>query len=405
MVAYSSVFGDGRGRTHPKYAAVFNSSSTTFGYISIHDSEYLRRSRLVLNICAVVMMLALPACAQTDKAIEAAGSEMARHLPGIKIVNDFAPPGESNVRSSFGLADDVALIGTEETADIYKTVDAGRTWRKIVDGLDEWDINDVRNFIRAKDGRLYATTTEPALVLRSEDEGESWSVVAKARASRSVALTQLDDGTILAGLRRSENGRISIIRSEDGFETFDWIALSDELPRQNVTCLIDLGGGVVLAGVGYEASGKLFKSTDAGKTWKQTADFPDARDLMSFIRIGQRVYVTASGIATLYVSEDEGESWNKAHQVWEKGFLGESATFTRNGRTYYILSATDQRAEIKRHVLLISVDAGASWQEWIELAKDSSGGASNVTLVNENTLIVGTGNHSAQGHVYTLEIQ
>jgi len=34
MVAYSSVFGDGRGRTHPKYAAVFNSSSTTFGYIS-----------------------------------------------------------------------------------------------------------------------------------------------------------------------------------------------------------------------------------------------------------------------------------------------------------------------------------------------------------------------------------
>ena len=41
----------------------------------------------------------------------------------------------------------------------------------------------------------------------------------------------------------------------------------------------------------------------------------------------------------------------------------------------------------------------------IELAKDETGGASNVTLVNEHTLIVGTGNHSAQSHVYTLEVQ
>ncbi len=368
----------------------------------IHNRYDRRRFIFILELCAAVMLLALPACAQTR---EAGTQEASQGLPGVRIVNDFAPPGESNVRSSFRLADGVALIGTEESADIYKTEDAGRTWRKTVDGLEAWDINDVRNYLRAQDGRLYATTTEPALVIRSEDEGESWEVVAKAQASRTVALTQLDDGTILVGLRRSENDRISIIRSEDGFETFDWIALSDELPRQNVTCMIGLGEGVVLAGIGYEESGKVFKSTDAGKTWKQTADFPDARDLMSFLHIGERVYVTASGIATLYASGDGGETWGKAHQVWEKGFLGESASFTRGGKTYYILSATDQREKPSRHVLLISGDDGASWQEWIELAKDQSGGASNVTMINDHTLIVGTGNHSAQGHVYTLEIE
>lgn len=358
--------------------------------------------RLTLSLCVVLMMLAMPACALAPETDE---RDAAAALPGVKIVNVYAPPGESNVRSSFRLADGVALVGTEETADIYKTEDAGRTWSKAIDGLDEWDINDVRNFIRAQDGHLYATTTEPGLVIRSTDEGETWEKLCKAPGSRTVALTQLDDGAILVGLRRSENDKISIVRSEDGFETFDYIPLSDELPRQNVTCLIDLGGGAVLAGIGYEGSGKVFKSTDSGRTWAQTADFPDARDLMSFFRIGDRIYVTASGIATLYATDDAGDTWGKAHQIWEKGFLGETATFTRGGNTYCVLSATDQRQPTRRHVLLISADSGVSWQEWIELARDDTGGASNVTLIDDRTLIVGTGNHSAQGRVYTLEIE
>ncbi|GAB4108950.1 MAG: hypothetical protein Kow00105_17090 [Phycisphaeraceae bacterium] len=347
----------------------------------------------------IVMILVCGGCVWAEPAGEN------YHWPTATIIHDFPPPGESNVRSSFKLAEGVALIGTEETADIYKTEDAGQTWRKTIDGYELWDINDVRYFIRAKDGRLYATTTEPALVIRSADEGETWEVVAKAPASRTVALTELHDGTLLVGLRRSENNKISILRSEDGFKTFDWIPLSDTLPRQNVTCLIEISEGVVLAGVGYEGSGKIFKSTDAGKTWRQTAEFPHARDLMSFFKEGDRVYVTASGIATLYASDDGGETWNTAFQAWEKGFLGESATFTRRGKTYRVLSATDQRQKPYRHVLLISADGGRSWREWIELAKDDTGGCSNVTVISNDRLTAGTGNHSAQAHVYTIEFR
>lgn len=365
-------------------------------------------SRVIMIAVCVIASAGFSACAQTgdtQAGTDTAAAPVARGLPTVRIVNDFAPPGESNVRSSFRLTDGAALIGTEETGDIYKTTDGGLTWRKAVDGGDDWDIQDVRNIIRAKDGGLYATTSEPALVLRSEDEGESWKVIAEPKASRTVALTQLDDGTFLVGLRRSENNKISVVRSTDGFETSDWIALSDELPRQNVTCLIDLGGGVVLAGVGYEASGKVFKSTDAGLTWRQTAEFPDARDLMSFFREGDKIFVTASGIATLYASEDRGETWGKAYQAWDKGFLGESISFTHNLSTYRVLSATDQRDKPSRHVLLISADAGATWREWIELAQDDSGGASNLEMIDDRTLIVGTGNHSAQGRVYTLTIE
>jgi|GEM_PF-2273074 len=35
----------------------------------------------------------------------------------------FEPPGKSNVRSSFQWDDDAALIGTEETGDLFKTTD------------------------------------------------------------------------------------------------------------------------------------------------------------------------------------------------------------------------------------------------------------------------------------------
>lgn len=361
----------------------------------------LNRSLLLTAAFSLVYTAGLNPSAHAQPA-NPAPAESPR-FPEVQIAAKFAPPGESNVRSSFKLADGVALIGTEETGDIYKTQDAGQTWRKVIDTDEQWEISDVRNYIRAQDGSIYATTSEPATILRSADDGETWELLAKPKASRTVGLVELESGAILAGLRRSENDKISIVRSEDGFETYDWIALSDDLPRQNVTCLMDLGDNVVLAGIGYEASGKVFKSLDGGLTWKQTADLPDARDLMDFFVEGDRIYVTASGVSKIFMSDDAGESWTTAAQIWEKGFLGESTTLTHGGQTFRLLAATDQRVKKQpRHVVLISDDQGLTWHEWIELAVDTSGGASNIEVIAPETIIVGTGNHSVQGYVYTL---
>lgn len=326
-------------------------------------------------------------------------------LPDVLITGVFAPPGESNVRSSFALGDGAALIGTEETGDVFKTTDAGRSWVKVIDGGDVWGIQDVRNFLRAQDGSIFATTSEPALVLRSDDEGGTWAKLVDAPASRTVALEQLTDGTMIVGLRRSENGRISVLRSGDGFATFEVVVLDDELPRQNTTCVFETSTGAVLAGVGFEASGKVFRSTDAGRTWAQAAEFAEARDLMDFFEIDGRLFVTASGIATIYVSDDDGRSWREHAQVWEKGFLGQFAAFEHGGETYHLLTGTDQRADTKRHVVLISDDAGASWHEWIEVTTDVSGGASNLAVIGDGTVIVGTGNHAVRGMVWTLRAQ
>ena len=356
----------------------------------------------------------LPACAQSEKKADSVKGAEGSHLktrlnadrfPPVEIASSFAPPGESNVRSSFKLADGVALMGTEETGDVFKTTDGGKTWAKTVDGGDEWEIQDVRNYIRGDDGRIYATTSEPALVLCSDDEGQSFKIVARAKSSRTVALQQLDTGEILVGLRRSENNKISILRSADHFKTFDTIVLDDKLPRQNTTCLLGLGNGVVVCGVGYEESGKIFRSTDAGLTWTQTAEFPKARDVMNFFKVGDKVFVLTSGIATIFSSSDNGETWAKHAQVWEKGFLGQHDILEHNGKTYHLLAATDQREKEKRHVLLISDDNAETWHEWTELQTDVSGGASNLAVIGDGTIVVGTGNHSVQGFVHTLKVK
>jgi len=362
-----------------------------------------------LGLAILVASLAtLPAYAQSEKKTDgsqAKASMEAKGFPAVEIAHSFAPPGESNVRSSFKLADGIALMGTEETGDVFKTTDGGKTWTKTVDGGDEWEIQDIRNYIRADDGHLYATTSEPALVLRSKDEGQSWDIVARAKSSRTVGLRQLDTGEILVGLRRSENDKISILRSTDHFKTFDTIVVDDKLPRQNTTCLLGLGNGVVVCGVGYEESGKIFRSEDAGLTWTQTAEFPKARDVMNFFTVGDKVFVLTSGIATIFASSDNGKTWAKDTQVWEKGFLGQHDILEHNGKKYHLLAATDQREKVKRHVLLISDDDAKTWHEWIELQTDVSGGASNLAVIGNGTIVVGTGNHSVQGFVHTLKLK
>ena len=346
---------------------------------------------------------------------QAEATAPAPRLPVAEVVAVLEPAGESNVRSSISLGSGVGLVGTEERGHIYRTDDAGLTWRKIFDGGAAWRIADARNFLRGADGHLYLTTSEPGLVARSADEGVSWEVLARPRASRTVGIVELDDGTMLVGLRRSENGRTSILRSTDRFATFAWLPVSTTAPRQNVTSFGYWGGDVVFAGVGFEGAGTVYRSPDRGLTWTPVAEFAEARDLIGLQRSGDTVRVFASGIATIYATRDEGATWFREHQLFPRGFIGQIVPFEWAGRSFLVMCATDQSAPVYRHLLLISDDAGASWHEWVNLsreaagkvlnANESGGGASNLSVLSADTLVVGVGNHAVQGRAYTVRVR
>lgn len=372
--------------------------------------------RHLFTLSGFLLFALLVTACSTSEELDLAPLEKAPagRFPSVELVNVFEPVGETNVRSSFQLSDGAGLIGTEETGDIFKTIDGGLSWRKVWDGDEEWGIADVRNYIRGQDGNVYVTTTEPATVSRSRDEGESWEIVATPKASRTVGLTQLEDGTMLVGLRRSENEMTSVLRSTDYFASFEWLPVSMTEPRQNTTCFGSWGGSDVFAGVGYEGPGKIYKSKDNGLSWSKKAEFPDARDLMDFFKAGDDIYVLASGIATLFKSSDGGETWSKARQFWSKGFLGQCVPYEWNGRNYLLMTATDQTQEIYRHLVLISGDNGKSWYEWMDLLEeksgkvygptDSGGGASNLAVLSKNRIVVGVGNHAVQGRAFTLQV-
>jgi photosystem II stability/assembly factor-like uncharacterized protein len=325
-------------------------------------------------------------------------------LPLHAVVNVLEPAGESNVRSSFALLGNHVLVGTEETADVYKSEDGGRSWRKTFDAGDAYAAQDVRSVIRAEDGSLYASTSGKGDILKSVDGGENWTLVNSIPAWRTVGIIQLSDGTFLTGARKDDSGETSIYRSEDGFQTLEHVALPNSV-QQNVTCFHDLGGGKALAGAGFDGTAKVFKTEDSGRSWRLVADFEGTFDIFDFIKVDGKILTSTKSTATIYASADRGETWQPHFQVWEKGFLGTFDELKWEGNRYVVLSGTDQRdPERFRHCLLISRDGGETFEEWIELMTDRTGGASNVTVVNNRTIVVGTGNHSAQGRAFTITL-
>jgi len=347
-----------------------------------------------------MLILLQGGCRQEGTKTKPEGGE----LPSFEITGVFEPEGESNVRCSFALNKEEALIGTEETADVYWSKDQGKTWEKVFDAGEAYDAADVRRILRADDGNLYASTSGQGDILRSTDEGKTWERINSIPAWRTVGIEQLDNGVFLIGARKDESGKTSIYRSTDYCQTLNHIPI-DTPEQQNVTTFEDLGDGRVLAGIGFDGSGKVFLSEDHGQSWRQTADFKGTKDLLDFIVFEGTLFASTKSEATLYKSDDGGETWEKAYQVWDKGFLGTFDLLETNGQSIPLLSGTDQRnAEIFHHYIIASLNQGKTWKPWILLHSDVTGGASNLTVLNKEVILAGTGNHSAQGRLHTIRL-
>ncbi len=218
---------------------------------------------------------------------------------------------------------------------VYKSTDAGKTWKKM--GLDltqhiariaihPQDPNVV--FVAAQ-GALYSNSKERG-VYKSTDGGTTWANV-----------LFVDDKTGCVELSMDMNNPRILYAAMNEYGRLPWKVIS---------------GGV--------GSG-LYKSTDAGATWKKIQDgLPIELGKMAIAVCrsnSEKVYVLVESdsdkeLGGLFVSTNAGEKWTRVtndHRLIQRAwYYIELFTDPNNENTVYVLSAPALRSE----------DGGKTWE-------------------------------------------
>jgi len=235
--------------------------------------------------------------------------------------------GEGNVRNSVSFGDG-----------LYKSVDAGKTWKHL--GLKATE-RFSRIVISPKDpnvvfaaalGHEWGPNKERGLY-RSTDAGATWKQVIyvdETTGASDVAIDPEDPNVVYCGMYdflrqpwhfRSGGPGSGLYRSADGGETWTHLTdpkLANGLPGRGLIGRIGVSvcasdPNVVYAMIESEEPGELWRSNDRGMHWTLVSDDPQINnrpfyyaDVHADPRDTDRVYALAGGA---FVSTDGGKTW------------------------------------------------------------------------------------------------
>ena len=240
---------------------------------------------------------------------------------------------------------------------VWKTTDAGRTWKPIFDDQPTGSIGDIA-IAPSNPNVLYVGSGEglqrPDLstgdgMYKSTDAGKTWQHLGLREGQQiaSIAVDPKDENRLFVavlGHPYGPNEERGAYRSTDGGRTFQKVLYKDENtgafqvefdPKDSKTVYADLWAGRQGPWENGAWQGKesgLFKSTDGGDTWKKlTKGFPTIEQGLG--RIGfaisrsdrKRLYATVDAsekFGGLYASSDAGENWTRMTddpRLWGRG--------------------------------------------------------------------------------------
>jgi photosystem II stability/assembly factor-like uncharacterized protein len=230
---------------------------------------------------------------------------------------------------------------------VWKTTDAGRTWKPIFDEQPTGSIGSLA-VATSNPNVLYVGSGEglgrPDLsvgdgVYKSTDAGKTWTHLG-LRDGQQIPNIAIDPGNperlfvAVAGHPYGPNEERGVFRSTDGGQTFQKVLFKDENTGGNDVDIDPSNPNIVFATLWEERQGPwenaqwrgteggIYKSTDGGTTWRAlTKGLPqDGAITQANIAIApsnpKRVYAAiAVGAATsFYRSDDSGESWTQTTQ-------------------------------------------------------------------------------------------
>ncbi|MBV8975514.1 MAG: hypothetical protein JOY74_10360 [Sinobacteraceae bacterium] len=234
---------------------------------------------------------------------------------------------------------------------VWKTNDAGRTWRPIFDAQSSQSIGAIAVapsdpdiiYVASGEGLPRPDLSVGNGIYRSRDGGRTWSHVGLAQGQQiaELAVDPHDASRLFAavlGHPYGPNAERGIYRSVDAGTTWQRVLHKDEDTGASAVAIEPVHPQIVYAGLWQSrlgpwedknefngTGGGLFKSTDGGNTWKRlSAGLP--QDL-SQVNIAiapsspERVYLSvatsqpgdyssAAGLG-VFRSDDSGESWTR----------------------------------------------------------------------------------------------
>jgi photosystem II stability/assembly factor-like uncharacterized protein len=266
---------------------------------------------------------------------------------------------------------------------VWKTNDAGRTWKPIFDDQPTGSIGDVAvapsnpNFVYVGSGeglqRPDLSTGDG--MYRSTDAGATWTHLGLRDAQQigSISVDPKDEDRLFVavlGHPYGPNTERGLYRSTDGGRTFERVFYIDENtgamqveidPKNSKTVHADMWAGRQGPwenGAWQGTTSGLFKSTDGGDTWKKlTTGLPAANEGLGRIGLAisrsdpKRLYATVDAdakVAGIYSSSDGGESWtyvNGDPRLWGRGSdFGELKVHPSDPNTIFVANVASYKS-------------------------------------------------------------
>ena len=204
---------------------------------------------------------------------------------------------EGNV-TCFARSGPYLYAGTEDEV-VYRSENAGESWTKI------HSYNPVS--IAAEGANVFVGTRDGKIV-RSTDHGRNWEYAFYDPSVYNLAALYIHGHTLYAGYSKS----LSIVGPYVGgiFRSEDYGKSWDTLHWENagVNFLYGIGTKLYASWAEYRSPTETVISTDEGDTWEPLNSDLEGRFISDMITYGN-IHFAATD-AGVFISEDEGDSWN-----------------------------------------------------------------------------------------------